>query len=193
MSYSNLSSLFSDIAGAIRTKTRLATTIKAEDFPTAINNIPSGGSGATIESVDCIQYAYHTRNNTIIIPCSTVAVTALQNGRLNGALIPTWRSSNNSTSYMAAFMQQSSILGFFLKDSAVTQIFAAIGGSSVPLNTMQAMRNHFTISSNDYSGQGSTGTNISIYFDSSGQQNPFVFIDSIITDPNLRWQAILAY
>lgn len=192
MSYSNLSSLFTDIADAIRTKTGSTDPIAAEDFPTEIASIPSS-SGATIEAIDCIQYSYHSRSNTIIIPCSAAAVTALQSGHLSGALIPTWRSSNNSTSYTVAFMQQSSILGFFLKDSAVTQIFAAQGGSSVPLNTMQAMRNHFTIGSNDYSGQGSTGTNLSIYFDSSGQQNPFMFIDSIITDSNLRWQAILAY
>lgn len=43
--HSNLTSLFSDIADAIRGKTGSLATIVADDFPTAIANIPTGGGG----------------------------------------------------------------------------------------------------------------------------------------------------
>lgn len=40
--YTTLNALFTAIANAIRTKTGSSATIKADDFPTAISNIPSG-------------------------------------------------------------------------------------------------------------------------------------------------------
>ena len=43
VTHSTLTSLFSDIADAIRAKTGSQATIVADDFPTAISNIPSGG------------------------------------------------------------------------------------------------------------------------------------------------------
>lgn len=43
--HSTLTSLFSDIADAIRGKTGSSETIVADDFPTAIANIPTGGGG----------------------------------------------------------------------------------------------------------------------------------------------------
>ena len=43
--HSTLTSLFSDIADAIRGKTGSSATIVADDFPTAIANIPTGGGG----------------------------------------------------------------------------------------------------------------------------------------------------
>lgn len=42
-SHETLTSLFSDIADAIRAKTGNSGTIVADNFPTAIANIPSGG------------------------------------------------------------------------------------------------------------------------------------------------------
>lgn len=42
--HTSLKSLFSDIADAIRTKTGSTASIVADDFPTEISNIPSGGS-----------------------------------------------------------------------------------------------------------------------------------------------------
>lgn len=45
--HSTLTSLFSDIANAIRTKGGTSGTIVADNFPTAIANLPSGGGGAT--------------------------------------------------------------------------------------------------------------------------------------------------
>ena len=43
--HTTLTSLFSDIADAIRAKTGDSGTIVADNFPTAIANIPSGGGG----------------------------------------------------------------------------------------------------------------------------------------------------
>lgn len=49
--HSTLTSLFSDIADAIRAKTGSSETIVADDFPTAIANIPTGGGGITTTEV----------------------------------------------------------------------------------------------------------------------------------------------
>lgn len=49
--HSTLTSLFSDIADAIRGKTGSSATIVADDFPTAIANIPTGGGGITTTEV----------------------------------------------------------------------------------------------------------------------------------------------
>ena len=43
--HETLTSLFTDIAGAIRSKTGDTTSIRADDFDTAIEAIPTGGSG----------------------------------------------------------------------------------------------------------------------------------------------------
>ena len=43
--HTTLTSLFTDIAGAIRSKTGNSEEIKADDFDTAIEAIPTGGGG----------------------------------------------------------------------------------------------------------------------------------------------------
>ena len=48
--HTTLTSLFTDIAGAIRSKTGDSAEIKADDFDTAIEAIPSGGS--SIETIE---------------------------------------------------------------------------------------------------------------------------------------------
>lgn len=197
MSYSNLSSLFSDIADAIRTKTGLANTIKAEDFPTAINNIPSGSEGATIEVVDCIRFPYHNQTNKIFVPCSQTAVLAFQNGHLSGALIPSWRSTSSTINPNNYFSQKNVILCFIFKDSVVTQIYGLQSNvETIPLATMQDMRNSFSYGIDDYTGQGATGHNISFAYDTSSWTT-YYFADTLInaTQQNdyFRWQAILAY
>ena len=47
--HSTLTSLFSDIADAIREKTGSSETIVADDFPTAIANIPTSSGIVTTE------------------------------------------------------------------------------------------------------------------------------------------------
>ena len=53
--HATLTSLFSDIADAIRGKTGSSATIVADDFPTAIANIPTGSSGLA-DAVRFIDY-----------------------------------------------------------------------------------------------------------------------------------------
>ena len=60
--HSTLTSLFSDIADAIRGKTGSSATIVADDFPTAIASIPTGGGSATIEPLSV------TANGTYTAP-----------------------------------------------------------------------------------------------------------------------------
>lgn len=49
MAHTTLTSLFTDIADAIRAKTGSSAAIVADDFPTAIASIPSGGGGAGVK------------------------------------------------------------------------------------------------------------------------------------------------
>lgn len=55
-SHETLTSLFSDIADAIRAKTGDSGTIVADNFPTAIANIPSGGSSDVIKITGTTYY-----------------------------------------------------------------------------------------------------------------------------------------
>jgi len=52
--YTTLSSLFTAIANAIRSKTGSSDTIKADDFPTAIANIPTSGGTPHVYGVSAI-------------------------------------------------------------------------------------------------------------------------------------------
>lgn len=49
--HTTLTSLFTDIAGAIRSKTGDSAKIKADDFDTAIEAIPTGGGGYTVNQL----------------------------------------------------------------------------------------------------------------------------------------------
>lgn len=65
--HETLTSLFTDIAGAIRSKTGDSAKIKADDFDTAIQNIPTGGSGEFttnqllgVDPIDSLSYDGNT-------------------------------------------------------------------------------------------------------------------------------------
>ena len=60
--HTTLTSLFSDIADAIRGKTGSSATIVADNFPTAIANIPTGGGSPNIQSLSV------TTNGTYTAP-----------------------------------------------------------------------------------------------------------------------------
>lgn len=76
--HTTLTSLFTDIAGAIRSKTGDSAEIKADDFDTAIEAIPTGGGGGYtakqllgLDPIDSLTYdgtiltAYSLYNRTI--------------------------------------------------------------------------------------------------------------------------------
>ena len=49
LTHNSLTSLFGDIADAIRAKTGGSSQIVADDFPTAIAAFPSGGGGSSAD------------------------------------------------------------------------------------------------------------------------------------------------
>lgn len=76
--HTTLTSLFTDIAGAIRSKTGDTASIKADDFDTAIEAIPTGGGGGLtaeqllgVDPIDSLTYdgttltSYSLYNRTI--------------------------------------------------------------------------------------------------------------------------------
>ena len=71
--HSTLTSLFSDIADAIRGKTGSSATIVADDFPTAIANIPTGGGG--VITTEVANATGTTLQITAGAPSGTVSIT----------------------------------------------------------------------------------------------------------------------
>ena len=69
--HTTLTSLFTDIAGAIRSKTGNTASIKADDFDTAIEAIPTGGGGENtltklLDATKSRQYLISYYNGTSI-------------------------------------------------------------------------------------------------------------------------------
>lgn len=68
--HTTLTSLFTDIAGAIRSKTGDSAVIKADDFDTAIEAIPTGGGENTLkkllDATKSCQYLFNYYNGTSV-------------------------------------------------------------------------------------------------------------------------------
>lgn len=68
--HTTLTSLFTDIAGAIRSKTGDTASIKADDFDTAIEAIPAGGGENTLkkllDATKSCQYLFSYYNGTSV-------------------------------------------------------------------------------------------------------------------------------
>lgn len=85
--HTTLTSLFSDIADAIRGKTGSSATIVADDFPTAIASIPTGGGSATIEPLSITANGTYTAPSgvdgyspiTVNVPKNAVTTTEVPN------------------------------------------------------------------------------------------------------------------
>ena len=94
--HETLTSLFTDIAGAIRSKTGDTASIKADDFGTAIQNIPTGGSGEFttnqllgVDPIDSLSYDE-----------TTIPYYALYRKTINNLSLPNLTIiSNNSLAY----------------------------------------------------------------------------------------------
>lgn len=90
--HETLTSLFTDIAGAIRRKTGDSAEIKADDFDTAIQNIPTGGSGEFttnqllgIDPIDSLSY-----------DGTTIPEYALYKKSINNISLPNLTTISNS-------------------------------------------------------------------------------------------------
>ena len=77
--HSTLTSLFTDIADAIRAKTNSNSTIVADDFPTAISNIPSGGGMQLVQHLYDHSYKFSETNFASWTP-STNSATMVARG-----------------------------------------------------------------------------------------------------------------
>ena len=85
--HTTLTSRFSDIADAIRGKTGSSATIVADDFPTAIASIPTGGGSATIEPLSVTANGTYTAPSgvdgyspiTVNVPKNAVTTTEVPN------------------------------------------------------------------------------------------------------------------
>ena len=69
--HTTLTSLFTDIAGAIRSKTGNTASIKADDFDTAIEAIPTGGGGENtlkklLDATKSCNYLFSYYNGTSV-------------------------------------------------------------------------------------------------------------------------------
>lgn len=101
--HTTLTSLFTDIAGAIRSKTGDSAKIKADDFDTAIEAIPTGGGGEYtteqllgVDPIDSLSYdgtslpdyaLYKRTINNISLPnLTTIGGSALSNANTHSDL-----------------------------------------------------------------------------------------------------------
>ena len=91
--HTTLTSLFTDIAGAIRSKTGNTAEIKADDFDTAIEAIPTGGGGGYTaeqilgaEPIDSLSY-----------DGTTLPEYALYRRTINNLSFPNLTTINNSS------------------------------------------------------------------------------------------------
>ena len=93
--HTTLTSLFTDIAGAIRSKTGDTASLKADDFDTAIEAIPTGGGGGYtadqvvgVDPINSLSYDgttlpahslnYRTINNLYFHNLTTINANALE-------------------------------------------------------------------------------------------------------------------
>lgn len=120
--HTTLTSLFTDIAGAIRSKTGDSAKIKADDFDTAIEAIQSGGGGGYttnqlmgIDTIDSLTYdgtdlkAYSLYGKTIN-NLSLPNLTKIYNGALSSANV---YSSDLNTLFSKVERVYSDGLSFF--------------------------------------------------------------------------------
>ena len=109
--HTTLTSLFTDIAGAIRSKTGDTASIKADDFDTAIEAIPTGGGGENtlkklLDATKSCQYLFSYYNGTsiddLISYSDTSNVTTMSNMFSNCSkltAIPQLDTSNVTSMY----------------------------------------------------------------------------------------------
>ena len=85
--HANLTSLFSDIADEIRNKTGSLSPIVADNFPTAISQIETGGGGDLPTGIKGIWYGSYTPSSNIV---STTGFTVTHNMGYTPTVVYCW-------------------------------------------------------------------------------------------------------
>ena len=93
--HTTLTSLFTDIAGAIRSKTGDSAEIKADDFDTAIEAIPTGGGGGGEFTVE--QFLGVDPINSISYDGTSLPSYALYKKTINNINFPNLNLINESS------------------------------------------------------------------------------------------------
>ena len=133
--HTTLTSLFTDIAGAIRSKTGDSAEIKADDFDTAIEAIPTGGGGGYtaeqllgIDPIDSLTYdgtiltsysLYGKKCNNLYLP----NLTTIYTGALSAANV---YSSDLSTLFSKLVRVNANGLGFFNNKTNLTSDYNVV-------------------------------------------------------------------
>lgn len=131
--HTTLTSLFTDIAGAIRSKTGDSAKIRADDFDTAIEAIPSGGEGYTakqllgLDPIDSLTYdgtiltSYVLYNRTIN-NLSLPNLTTISNSALSYVNV----SSDLNTMFSKVERIEETGLSYFNKNISLTSDYNVV-------------------------------------------------------------------
>lgn len=168
--HANLTSLFGDIADAIRSKTGSSNSIVADDFPTEISNIETGGGGDLPTGIKGIWYGSYTPSSNI---ASTTGFTVTHNMGYTPTVVYCWCDT-----YIPVESTQS-ILGI-VYNSKFTSVLTGGGVTNqygfVSFNTASATSGG-TLSGSSYVGTQTTttseikGNSASRYFRSGVKYN----------------------
>ncbi len=161
--HSTLTSLFSDIADAIRAKTGGTADIVADDFPSAIDAIPTGGGGASAAPDDVNFYDY---DGTIVASYSAsdfANLTAMPgNPSHSGLTAQGWNWSLSDAKTCVSACGKLNIGQMYITDDGATRLYIRIankGRMTLPLFFSQTVADGVTIDWGDGSAtQTMSGT-----------------------------------
>lgn len=119
--HANLTSLFGDIADAIRSKTGSSNSIVADDFPTEISNIETGGGGDLPTGIKGIWYGSYTPSSNI---ASTTGFTVTHNMGYTPTVVYCWCDTYipvESTQSILAIVNNSKATTMFINGGITNQ------------------------------------------------------------------------
>ena len=159
--HTTLTSLFTDIAGAIRSKTGDTASIKADDFDTAIEAIPTGGGGGEytteqilgLEPINSLSYdgtdlsaycLYGKKINNLYLP----NLTKIYNGALSEADV---YSSDLNTLFSKVEKVYANGLSYFNNDVNLTSDYNVVFQNLTYVEDKSALRYFGGGGNSDYS------------------------------------------
>lgn len=196
--HATLTSLFSDIADAIRTKTGSQATIVADNFPTAISNIPTtGGASNLVQGTFTTQSSAGAQSVTIPYTGSGYPIAAMvfvSGGAYNSA-ISTWYNS----------VQRYAVGQWTMSKSVTTSTptYSTSGTQNQGVTT--AIYKNSTSSSTSYTRTSGMNTNVfsssnatnaaltCVRFKSSTLLSVYINTSSYGLLPSLEYQYIIVY